>query len=854
MQEGLYRFIIQNSPVAFAYHKIILDEKGVPCDYEFLEVNQAFEEMTGLIAAEIIGKSVTLVLPDIRKEVFDYITRYGEIALHGGKAEYEQYTASLSRWYRIQVYSLEHFYFAVNFLDITKEKQQLENFFNIQKLVLENDLQFRQIIDHLPFAIGIIGNDGKILYANEGGLKTFGVTREEIEKTNIWSFWVDKKERYRYIRAIEKDGFAKEFEMQLQTQSGKKFWIIGSGMRIQYRGQSCILSTHYDITERRNIELALREKEEKYRLIFENAAESILVVQSNRVQICNSTAMQLTGYSYEEMLELPFIDFVHPEDRGYATICYQDRIAGKSISVKPQYRVVRKDGEIAWVEANGVITTWNGQPALQYFVIDITEQKKIENELKASEEKYRLITEFASDMIWVFNFTKGRFTYVSPSVFQMLGYYPEEALGLSLTELISIESLRGSDSTLPDRVKQFIENPESSQSYMMEMQNIHKDGHLVWVEASSKYRFNAKGEVEILGVSRNIEARKGAEEKILYLSYHDQLTGLYNRRFYEEELKRLDTPRNLPITLVLADVNGLKLTNDAFGHLAGDRLLIRTAEIIKQECREDDIISRIGGDEFMILLPHTQQQEAEAVISRIKKAMSAREYDNVILSVSFGAATKKDSEQDIESIFIEAENVMYRYKLNESNSMRNKTIQLITNALFEKNKEEKEHNNRVGELCKRIALEAGLNEEEANELATAGFLHDIGKIAMDEALLYKVEPYTQEEWTEVKRHPEKGYQILKASNELSQIANYVLCHHERMDGGGYPRGMKGEEIPLQSRILSIADAYDTMTMPRGYHKRVEQDFAVNELKKNSGTQFDEELAKLFVEKVLQKEW
>jgi diguanylate cyclase (GGDEF)-like protein/PAS domain S-box-containing protein len=854
MQEEQYNFIIKNSPMAFAYHKIVLDEEGTPCDYIFLEVNNAFEEMTGLIGEQIIGKRVTEVLPLISEETFDYISIYGRIALQGGKAEYEQYFASLQRWYRIQVYSMQQFYFAVNFLDVSKEKQQLEEFLKIQKLVWENELQFRQIIDNLPFALGIIANDGKLLYANEDGLKTFEMSTEDIDKTEIWSYWVDKRDRYRYIRAIETEGFVKGFEMQLQTKSGKKFWTMGSGMRIQYQGQPCILSAHYDITERRRIEVALRDKEEKYRLIFENAAETILIVQNNRVQICNPTAMRLTGYTYEEMLQMPFIDFVHPEDRGYASSVYHDRMAGKDISTKQQYRVIRKDGEIAWVEANGVTTSWNGHPALQYFIIDITEQKKAENALRASEEKYRLITEFASDMIWIFNYTNYRFTYVSPSVINMLGYHPEEALSLNLTELIYEESLNRTKEALPQRVKSFIENPEEAHSYMMEMQNIHKDGHLVWVEASSKYRYNAKGEIEILGVSRNIDERKSAQEKVLYLSYHDQLTGLYNRRFYEEELKRLDTVRNLPITLVLADVNGLKLTNDAFGHLAGDRLLIRTAEIIKQECRQDDIIARIGGDEFMILLPHTERREAECIISRIKKAMSVKMFDNIILSVSFGAATKEEPEQSVENIFIEAENAMYRHKLNESNSMRNKTIQLIVNALFEKNKEEKEHNNRVGELCRSLAIAAGLHEEEANELATAGFLHDIGKIAMDESLLYKTEPYTEEEWREVKRHPEKGYQILKASNELSQIAHYVLCHHERMDGEGYPRGIKAEDIPLQSRMLSIADAYDTMTSPRGYHKLMDQTSAIEELRKNAGTQFDAELARVFVEKVLHKEW
>jgi PAS domain S-box-containing protein len=179
-------------------------------------------------------------------------------------------------------------------------------------------------------------------------------------------------------------------------------------------------------------------------------------------------------------------------------------------------------------------------------------------------------------MIWVFNYTNDKFTYVSPSVYQMLGYLPEEVLKMDLRELISEEFLQQSEEMLTQRIKIFLKSSDTASPHTMEIQNIHKNGQKVWVESSLKYRYNSKKEIEIVGVSRNIEERKHTEKKVLYLSYHDQLTGLYNRRFYEEELRRLDTDRNLPITLVLADVNGLKLTNDAFGHLAGDELLVKS--------------------------------------------------------------------------------------------------------------------------------------------------------------------------------------------------------------------------------------------------------------------------------------
>jgi diguanylate cyclase (GGDEF)-like protein/putative nucleotidyltransferase with HDIG domain len=304
----------------------------------------------------------------------------------------------------------------------------------------------------------------------------------------------------------------------------------------------------------------------------------------------------------------------------------------------------------------------------------------------------------------------------------------------------------------------------------------------------------------------------------------------------------------------MADVNGLKLINDSFGHNAGDELLQRVAEVIKKGCRPQDEVSRIGGDEFVILMPQTNAIEAEAIINNIHSMCIKEKVASLDLSISFGWQTKKQIEEDITEALNKAEDYMYRKKLFEGPSMRSKTIETIIKTLHEKNTREEQHSKRVALICKEMAKNLGLCKEEIKEIENIGLLHDIGKIAIDEAILNKSDKLNDAEWEEIRKHPEIGYRILNAVNDMSEMSEYVLSHHERWDGGGYPKGLKGEEIPLKARIIAIADTYDAMISDRAYRKALSEEVAVSEIKKNAGIQFDPYLAKLFIENVLKKQW
>ncbi|WKY47975.1 diguanylate cyclase [Eubacteriaceae bacterium ES3] len=357
-----------------------------------------------------------------------------------------------------------------------------------------------------------------------------------------------------------------------------------------------------------------------------------------------------------------------------------------------------------------------------------------------------------------------------------------------------------------------------------------------------------------IGTIQDISEIKIKENRILYLSYHDYLTGLHNRRYFDQRLSEMDSMENYPISLVIADVNGLKMVNDSFGHGVGDELLIRAAELMKKELRPVDVIARLGGDEFMMILPGVTKEEATELTNRIEKEAAKELIKGIELSISFGIDTKSSQRDDITVVQKNAEDEMYHHKLYTSTSMRSKTIDLIINSLYEKSNREMFHSKRVGDLCNAIAQAMAVDSNMIKQIALAGLLHDIGKMGVEENILNKPASLDLSEWEQMKRHPEMGYRILCSSEEFTEVARYVFEHHEKWDGSGYPKGLKGVEISLQARIIGVADSYDAMTSDRSYRKGLSEEDAISELRRNAGTQFDPAVAKVFVEQVLGKSW
>ncbi|MEW6727152.1 MAG: HD domain-containing phosphohydrolase [Bacillota bacterium] len=357
-----------------------------------------------------------------------------------------------------------------------------------------------------------------------------------------------------------------------------------------------------------------------------------------------------------------------------------------------------------------------------------------------------------------------------------------------------------------------------------------------------------KGKKYLLESFLDITERKRMEEQLKYLSLHDSLTGLYNRTYFEQEMRRLADGRHAPVGLIICDLDALKFVNDTMGHDAGDALLAATADVLRKCFRAGDMVARIGGDEFAVLLPNSDQEAVQAACLRIEEAVA--EYNSrdpeIPLSISIGFAVGGEGLNDLNELFKEADNNMYRAKLQRNEGTRGAAVKILLKALEEKDFITGGHAERLQALVIALGKAVGVPKNRLKDLRLLAQFHDIGKVGIPDGILFKPGPLTAEETAEIRRHAEIGYRIAQSMPDLVLIADWILKHHEWWNGEGYPLGLKGEEIPLECRILAIADAYDAMTSDRPYRKAMSREEALAELQKGAGKQFDPELVRKFV--------
>ncbi|NAS89521.1 hypothetical protein C4E24_07300 [ANME-1 cluster archaeon AG-394-G21] len=357
----------------------------------------------------------------------------------------------------------------------------------------------------------------------------------------------------------------------------------------------------------------------------------------------------------------------------------------------------------------------------------------------------------------------------------------------------------------------------------------------------------------------NIVERKKTETRIRYMSVHDSLTDLYSRVYFVERMNVFDALKSYPVSIVVADIDNFKAINDNFGHPVGDIILKNFADILKKNAQSGEVVARIGGDEFAVIMPEASEMVVREFCNAISRNCEKFEHfgespklrravgtQDTALSVSLGYATQRGQFASIEDAQREADRRMYEDKIRKKRFGRmEEVVQVLQIVMRERIPHVLEHSKRLQELIITIGVKLKLSESAMADLSISALFHDIGKLGIPDALLSKEEVLTEQEMKRMKQHTVFGYELLRNISVLSHIAEYVLYHHERWDGNGYPEGLKGDGIPYFSRIISLVDAYEAMICNRPYRRAMSEDEANEKIKMGANTQFDPELVDLF---------
>jgi diguanylate cyclase (GGDEF)-like protein/PAS domain S-box-containing protein len=722
--------------------------------------------------------------------------------------------------------------------DVTERKRA-------EEAVRESEAKFQQLFDEAPVGYHVYDTQGQITKVNRTELEMLGYTPEEVLGQPAWKFTGDE-ETSRHLVLAKIAGTippGHSFERTYRRKDGTTLTVIVEDRPLRdSEGRIIgIRSTLQDITERKRMEEALRESENKFRDLAEKSLVGVYLIQDDIFKYVNARLAEINGHAAEELIDRKGPkDFIFPEDWPMVEENIRKRLSGEIESLHFEFRGITKDNRIINVEVYGSRTIYRGRPAVVGTLLDITDRKRAEEKLRESEERYRQLAENIREVFYISE--QGNIRYVSPAYMEIWGRTPQS---LYQEPKSFFDTVHPEDK---DRVKKSLEEKnraEVEEAYRI----VRPDGSIRWIKDRSFPIYDDSGEtLRVVGIAADITDLKLGEEKLKYLSLHDPLTGLYNRIYFEEEMIRIEKGRYNTVGILSCDVDGLKLVNDTLGHDQGDSLLVVAARVIRECFREGDLVARIGGDEFSVVLPDTTEPAVENACQRIQEAVASYNTTNpeFPLSISVGSAVSKGAYRNLKDLFKEADNSMYRKKLYRTQSVRSTLVKTLTNTLKERDLTIERHVIRLEKLLVSVAAFIGLPESTRSDLSLLAKFHDIGKVGISDSILFKEGALTSEEWTEMKRHCEIGYRIAISAPELVPIADWILKHHEWWNGQGYPLGIEGEEIPVECRLLAIADAYEALTSVRPYRKTFSHAEAVAELQRHAGTQFDPKLLEKFV--------
>ncbi len=726
------------------------------------------------------------------------------------------------------------------FSDVSEE-------YALRKKLEENELRWRLALEGPGDGVWDWDVQTGETYFSRQWKEMLGYSEEEIGNTvQEWQGRIHPRDAERCYEELKKhfrgETSVYESEHRLLCKDGNYKWVLDRGKVVSWTHDGSplrVIGTHRDITHHKAAEEELRRSRNLLYGVFESIQDGMSVHNSDlTIRYVNTTIKH--WHQSDLPLEGKKCYQVYQSRSEPCYRCPSQR-ALKTGKMEREEVITPTDVGEKWMEIFSYPLhepETNEITGAVEFVRDITERIQWREKLKESEEKYRALVEQSMEMLY-FHDLSGNILDVNNAAVKETGYTKEELLRLNVFDLHEV------DRTDQEDVKAQWRSWPVGYSTTLETKHQRKDGSVFPVEVTTgKIYFN--NQEFMLAMARDLTERKQAEERILYMSLHDSLTGLYNRAYLEDKMQKLDLKRQQPVSVVMADLNGLKLVNDSYGHQLGNELLKKAAEIINNACREGDITARWGGDEFVMLLPGASEEEAKNICRRISNNCRGTFIEDIPVSLSLGISSTARDKKTLSELLKDAEDDMNKQKLSESRSTRSAVLNALLKTLEAKSYETEKHSRRMQEVAIKIGKQIGLPDSELSRLSLLITLHDIGKINMPEEMLIKRESLTEEEWELMKEHPEIGHRIASATEEFSHVAEDILSHHERWDGLGYPRGLKGEEIPLLARITAVADAYEVMSNGRPYKEPMSWEKIAEEFEKCAGTQFDPHLVDLFL--------